>query len=542
MDRDSANTAARKHANGWMTLVALCMLVAGLAACMFVLFGFPAEAQVTGSTVSSPDPAPSLTPAPPSNVRTPHRQPPASYTAPASDATPVLPIASPLSDPLSNQVETELNAVHDQLRQSQDNLRQAQRQQRRVRVASALFLAVFAVIAALIILQVYLQARAWDREGSRAVTGVEAMAEELKQLREVRNQARNALPGLLQEVGEHPLTFQEEGTAFSPRSAALVADIDQLAYLGLGRAVFQDLPTEPEAAVYMNGLLLSAVSHLQRRDPWTAFARLDHFFAQLPRFQSAVERRRIAQAYSYRAQAGYQVLEAQHREPSWQRKAERGQLESLTKLAFSDIAHATTVDPEWKHTTFVEALLCSRFYLAEEAGDIRSRSDLVVRGLRRSISLYKGLIEARSYRGPARRNLVRCLKQIAELTGEKSDFSDFGYALNAFPTDEELADEALAARQPSSQDRFLWQWLLGDEDLFARVERLNLAEYRAFWIRMLDTKVHLRNWRADLEELREGKPAMKEWTIQLLQSDPAISLSHALSRRQERFESPGTGV
>ena len=118
-------------------------------------------------------------------------------------------------------------------------------------------------------------------------------------------------------------------------------------------------------------------------------------------------------------------------------------------------------------------------------------------------ALYKGLIEERAYRGPARRNLVRCLKRIAEQTGEKSDFSDFGYALNAFPTDEELADEALAARQPTSQDRFLWQWLIGDEELFANVERLNLAEYRAFWIRMLDTKVHLRNWRADLAELQQ---------------------------------------
>ena len=171
-------------------------------------------------------------------------------------------------------------------------------------------------------------------------------------------------------------------------------------------------------------------------------------------------------------------------------------------------------------------MLCSHFYLAEEAADIRSREPIsLVRGLRRAVSLYKGLIEERSYRGPARRNLVRCLKQIAELTGEKSDFSDFGYALNAFPTDEELADEALAARQPTSQDRFLWQWLLGDEELFANIERLNLAEYRAFWIRMLDTKVHIRNWRADLEELREAKPAMKEWAIQLLQSEPPIALS-----------------
>jgi hypothetical protein len=556
MVSDPASTAPRKHANGWMTVIALCLLAASLLACLYVLIGFPAEAQVTGSTVSEPAPAPSVTYAPPSTFR-PRRQPLPSYTAPAADPAPTSPAAAPPPDPTPDQVEAELNTVREQLRQSQDNLRQAAREQRRVRTASALFLAIFAVIAALIVLQVYVQARAWDREGSRAVAEVETVSGELKQLRDARDQARSALPKLLQQVGEHPLSFQEEGAAFAPRSAEMIDEIDQLAYVGLGRVVFRDLPSGPEAAVYLNGLLLSAVSHLHRDDPWTAFARLDHFFSQLPRFQDAVDRRRIAQAYSYRAQAGYQVLDAQHREPSWLRKAERAQLESLSKQAFADIAQAAATDPEWKHTTFVEALLCSRFYLADEAADNRSpenrssenrspegrsRFDLGIRGLRRAVTLYKGLIEERAYRGPARRNLVRCFKRIAELTGEKSDFSDFGYALNAFPTDEELADEALAARQPASQDRFLWQWLLGDAELFANVERLNLAEYRAFWIRMLDTKVHLRNWRADLEELQEAKPAMKEWPIQLLQSEPAIALSHALSRRSERFDTPATGL
>ena len=350
------------------------------------------------------------------------------------------------------------------------------------------------------------------------------------------------MPGLLQEVGEQPLSFQEEGTAFTPRALAIIDDIDQLAYVGQGRLAFRELPSETDAAVYLNGLLLSAVAHLTRSDPWTAFARLDQFFLQLTRFPEAVERRRIAQGYSYRALAAYQVLESQDKEPSWLRKAERSQLESLSKQAFADIAHASSVDPEWRHATFVEALLCSRFYLAEEAADNSSRSDLFVRGLRRAVGLYKGLIEERAYRGPSRRNLVRTLKRIAEQTGEKSDFSDFGYALNAFPTDEELADEALAARQPTSQDRFLWQWLLGDEELFANIERLNLAEYRAFWIRMLDNKVHLRNWRADLAELQQTKPAMKEWSIQLLQSEPPITLSNAISRRQERFDSPASGA
>jgi hypothetical protein len=546
MDSDPAGRAPRKHTNGWMTVLALGLLAVGLLACLYILIGFPAEAQaVNGSTITAP--ANTATPAyaPPASTQPIRRQLPG-YGAPvagvvlASGQTPVA--ASPRSDLSSDELQAALAKVEDQLRQSQENLQQAARAQRQIRTASAIFLAVFALIAALIVIQVYLQARAWDGDSSRAVAEVQAVAAQLEVLRDARAEARSSLPGLLQEVGEQPLSFQEEGNAFAARARAVIDDIDDLAYVGQGRLAFRDLPSESEAAVYLNGLLLSAVSHLSRSDPWTAFARLDQFFAQLSRFPDAVERRRIAQAYSYRALAAYQILETQDKEPSWLRKAERTQLETLSKQGFADVAHAATIDPEWKHTTFVEALLCSRFYVPEEAPDNSSRTDLFVRGLRRAVSLYRSLIEDRAYRGPARRNLVRCLKRIAEQTGEKSDFSDFGYALNAFPTDEELADEALAARQPTSQDRFLWQWLLGDEELFANVERLNQAEYRAFWIRMLDTKVHLRNWRADLAELQQALPAMKEWSIQLLQSEPPISLSNAISRRQERFDTPASGA
>jgi hypothetical protein len=540
MDSGLVSRMPRKHTNGWMTVLALGLLAAGLLGCLYILIGFPAQAQTVGGSVTEPSVA---APTPTAQVyrrQQPNFPAPAANPAPAIGQSAVTPL--PHSDILADELQAEVTSVHDQLLESQENLRLAALAQRRIRTVSALFLAVFTVIAALIVIQVYLQARAWDSDQSRAVGEVEAITAQLEVLRDARNEARSALPGLLQEVGEQPLSFQEEGTAFPPRALAIIDDIDHLAYVGHGRVAFRDLSTGPDAAVYLNGLLLSAVSHLARSDPWTAFARLDQFFLQLARFPDALERRRIAQGYSYRALAAYQVLEAQDNEPSWLRKTERSHLESLSKQAFADIAHATSVDPEWRHATFVEALLCSRFYLAEEIPDNTSRSDLFVRGLRRAVSLYKGMIEDRSYRGPARRNLIRTLKRIAEQTGEKSDFSDFGYALNAFPTDEELADEALAARQPTSQDRFLWQWMLGDEELFANVERLNLAEYRAFWIRMLDNKVHLRNWRADLAELQRAKPAMKDWTIQLLQSEPPITLSNAISRRQERFDSPASGA
>ena len=547
MVTDSASTAQRKHTNGWITIFALGLLVIGLLACLYVLAGTPAVAQsVTGLPQSSP--AQPETPAP-THIVVNASQAPVYHRAPVASS----PVTSP--SPVSSQASTaavqagsaaedwqaEREAVRDELSQSRQNLREAVEAQQRIRRASALFLAVFAIIAGLIVTQVYLQARAWDRDAGQAVAEVESVSTQLDVLRDAREDARKALPGLLQEIGEQPLSFQEEGSAFSPRSLAIIQDVDHLAYVGSGRLAFRDLPSQPEAAVYLNGLLLSAVAHLNRSDAWTAFSRLDQFFSQLTRFPDAVDHRRIAQGYSYRALAAYQVLDAQDKEPSWLRKAERAHVDSLSKQAFADISHAASLDPEWKHATFVEALLCARFYNLPD-GDTGSRTDLSVRGLRRAANLYRELIEEKQYRGPARRNLVRVLKQIAEQTGEKSDFSDFGYAVNSYPTDEELADEALAARQPNSQDRFLWQWLLGDEALFANVERLNLAEYRAFWIRMLDTKVHLRNWRADLAELQQSKPSMKEWNVQLLQAEPPISLANSMTRRQERFDSPASGA
>ena len=128
-------------------------------------------------------------------------------------------------------------------------------------------------------------------------------------LRDARSEARSALPGLLQEVGEQPLSFQEEGTAFAPRALAIIDDIDHLAYVGQGRLAFHDLPAEPEAAVYLNGLLLSAVSHLSRSDPWTAFARLDQFFSPVDALSGSSGTAPHRAGYSYRALAAYQVLE-----------------------------------------------------------------------------------------------------------------------------------------------------------------------------------------------------------------------------------------
>ncbi len=445
------------------------------------------------------------------------------------------------ADAKPDDVRLDLDAALDELKQSRESLVTSGQAQRRMFIAGALFLGVFALVAIFIVIQV-LQLRNWKKRSQESVERVEAMAAQLRPLQDAQEEVRQALPRWLQEVGEQPLSFQEEGQQFAPKALNVLDDIDHLAYVGNARLSFAQLSSQPEAAVYLNGLLLSAVACLARSALWAAFARFDRFLELVKQHPDAVERHRIAQAYSYRALTAYQVLDRQDAEPSWLRKSERAQSEAMAKQAFADLQEASRLDPDWRHTTYVEALLCSRFYIPDESSESSSRGELFVRGLRRAIALYKGLIEEKSYRGPSRHNLARCLKRVAELTGDKNDFSDFGYTLSSFPTDEELADEALAARQPSSQDRFLWQWMLGDPELFRSVERLNLAEYRSFWIRLLDNKVHLRNWRADLAELQQRDPIMREWGVQLLHVELPISLANPISRRQDRFDSPSSGT
>src|ERR1700722_16196314 len=169
MESDPASMAEHKHTNRWMTMLALGLLAICLLACLYILIGFPAEAQtVGGSTI---DPATPHFPGSPAPFQ-PRRQPLASYAAPAATPATVQPAPATLHvDSTSDEIHAEMNQTRDQLRQSQDALQQAMQAQHRVRTTSALFLGVFAIIAGLIVIQVYQQARAWDRDASRGVVG-----------------------------------------------------------------------------------------------------------------------------------------------------------------------------------------------------------------------------------------------------------------------------------------------------------------------------------------------------------------------------------
>src|ERR1700722_9168895 len=130
MESDPATMAEHKHTNRWMTVLALSLLALCLLACLYILIGFPAEAQtVGGSTI---DPAAAQVPASPAPYQ-PRRQPPSNYAAPAvAPATAQPPSVASHADATSDEIRSEISQIHDQLRQSQEALQQAMQALRRV--------------------------------------------------------------------------------------------------------------------------------------------------------------------------------------------------------------------------------------------------------------------------------------------------------------------------------------------------------------------------------------------------------------------------
>src|SRR3984957_14483159 len=118
MESDPASMAEHKHTNRWMTMLALGLLAICLLACLYILIGFPAEAQtVGGSTI---DPATTQVPASPTPYQ-PRRQPLPSYAAQAAAApATVQPPATLHTDSTADEIHAEMNEVHNQLRQSQE--------------------------------------------------------------------------------------------------------------------------------------------------------------------------------------------------------------------------------------------------------------------------------------------------------------------------------------------------------------------------------------------------------------------------------------
>ena len=138
-----------------------------------------------------------------------------------------------------------------------------------------------------------------------------------------------------------------------------------------------------------------------------------------------------------------------------------------------------------------------------------------LRGQRKAAELYRSLIPTATgrKRRASLQNLACCLKRIAGMTGDDSDYLAFKTEVNSYPSDKQLWEETTSVPEGRIELTSLWQGMMSDAELFALTDHLNGADYKAFWISLLDQKVVLRQWKDDLAELQSRNPKMKEWAV-----------------------------
>ena len=222
-----------------------------------------------------------------------------------------------------------------------------------------------------------------------------------------------------------------------------------------------------------------------------------------------------AKAHSTRAFVYYKLLAQISSAPSWIRDLRSGEADQLRQLAFAELKKAQECDGNWARSYFVEALLYSRQYVPERVKG-QQKDDMFLEGQRKAILIYQGLITrgAATLETGVWQNLACCLKRVADISGQKSDYESFKTELNKFPTDQQVRQASVESGRPETEEVFVWQSTLQDEELFGKVDKINRDDYRSFWEGLLDNKVKLRKWRDDLAEIKKTAGSkMTGWVL-----------------------------
>jgi len=443
------------------------------------------------------------------------------------------------------EIRNELKFANDETTAAAAALAEARDTEKRTREAATTFLAVFAIIAGLLAGQGYLTIEGWkdraEKEFSEAVEEVEkrklALETDLKNMmsqveagvkrvedaapqitliRETQESLETNLPKFLDQAHDEVLQSEgkDPGATIRQGDLVLIDEIDHLTFLANPAMRFQKNRSADQASQYLQSLLLVGRGHFARGNFDETVSRLDEFFLVRKENQTAVvDAHDLGRAYSYRGFARYQLLRARRAAPSWIRKKNQDTAQKLWADALDDAREAEAGDPA--HALFVQALLYSREYVADWEITEPGGEDRYLKGQRTAITFYERMLQEKMEFWPVPINLVCCLKRIADMTGTPADYSALQQKLQSFPDERELEANLKPGAGIEVQSRFLWQNLMGDSDLFGKVNKIDFEGYRDFWIKLLDQKVTLRNWRADLNELRRLNPNAMRWQIQL---------------------------
>jgi hypothetical protein len=420
---------------------------------------------------------------------------------------------------LLNETRSELKLAQDQLREATEAVKTARETTQRMQDAETAFLAIFGIIGAFIAGQGYLQIRGWNDRAQDALKEVEDVKPDLQSIRDARESMETELPTFLDRASD--ILRVQDATGFIEREhISLMDQIDHFTYLS-APVRFRKIRSDEEAAKYLEkyleALRVAARGHLARSAIWEAMSRLNEFFILAERFPKAVTDKNKALSYYYRALAGHQQVSTLLAEQSWIRSSKTAQILEIRDRAFQDVKQARDCYPQYNYADFAEALLCSLQFGADPTTTGVLPEEAILLGQQKAAGIYRTILTAAigRKRWASLQNLACCLKRIAAITGQQSDYSAFKAELTSYPSDKELRQQTATEAQGRLELTFLWQGMMADSELFASTGRLELLGYRAFWTDLLTQKIVLRRWKDDLVEMQLRNPKMKTWEVTL---------------------------
>jgi hypothetical protein len=412
---------------------------------------------------------------------------------------------------LLTELRSERGQAEDRIKYASDLLKEVKETEDRTRSAAASFLGIFGALAALLLGQNYWQFRGWKEAADQSLEEIKGVQPDIDIIRATRRTLENRLPKYIQDV-QHDLV--ELKLSAGP-AVAKMHEIDHLAYLSNTEMRFKEKRTADEATQYLLSLLEAARGHVFQKTYYGAGYRLQEFFHIMQQHPDAVTSSDKAKAHSTRAFVYYKLLAQISSAPSWIRDLRSGEADQLRQLAFAELKKAQECDGNWARSYFVEALLYSRQYVPERVKG-QQKDDMFLEGQRKAILIYQGLITrgAATLETGVWQNLACCLKRVADISGQKSDYESFKTELNKFPTDQQVRQASVESGRPETEEVFVWQSTLQDEELFGKVDKINRDDYRSFWEGLLDNKVKLRKWRDDLAEIKKTAGSkMTGWVL-----------------------------
>ena len=398
----------------------------------------------------------------------------------------------------------------------QETLKKANEVTQNVREAATAFLALFGIIAALIVGQGYLYLKGWREQAEKSLSEIDEVRPDIDSIKEVRQTLETQLPTFLSKTREI-LDIEDPTNAIRQEDVALIDEIDHFTFLSTQQR-FRDFHDQKSAAEYLESLRMSARGHLARRANWEAISRLNEYLRIVEtvdaRFRRVASKKNQALAYSYRAAAAYQLTKVLSTDPTWIKEFNAQRITKLRERALNDLRKAREIYSKRDYGDFVEALLDSSYFLPSTI----MPTTMMLQGHEKAAESYKALLTPDT---PSRKrrasyhNLACCLKRIASTTGESKAQSALQTELTAIPSDQELWEQASKRGEINSELHFLWQAMLGDEELFADLGKIHSNNYAEFWEGLLNSKISRRNWKDDLAELRKNNPKMNHWKAML---------------------------